>query len=187
MLSILRADTLHLVYVTQYYAMLFGLPTDDMYGDWWNTVVHPADSDRTLNTFRTAVEDNRDFVEFQYRIKCAGGYRHAIDRAAALRDSTGRIVRWCGTTIDIEDMYLSQKAAKAASQKLAESEAYFRFIFQSNLVPMAFVSNTGAETDDELRNWYLVDANDAFLAFVGYSRQDVEKGALTSCKLTPPE
>jgi len=39
----------------------------------------------------------------------------------------------------------------------------------------------------DMNTWRMTDANDAFLAFLGYSRRELEAGELTWQKLTPPE
>ncbi|MDC3955522.1 AAA family ATPase [Polyangium jinanense] len=66
---------------------------------------------------------------------------------------------------------------KRAEQALREREARIRRLVDSNIIGIAFWDLNGGITY----------ANDAFLRFVGYSREDLVSGSLDWAKMTPPE
>jgi PAS domain S-box-containing protein len=79
-------------------------------------LVHPDDRDQTYNQWRASVATGEPF-ETELRLRrCDGEYRWVSTRRVPLRDSSGKVVRWYGAAIDIED----RKRAEAA---LHEREA----------------------------------------------------------------
>ncbi|MDI1442592.1 AAA family ATPase [Polyangium sp. 6x1] len=66
---------------------------------------------------------------------------------------------------------------KRAEQALREREARIRRLVDSNIVGISFWDLDGRITD----------ANDEFLRFVGYTREDLASGALRWTAMTPPE
>lgn len=62
--------------------------------------------------------------------------------------------------------------------ELEERETKIRTLFDANLI--GIIVSSGWETE-------LVEANDAFLRLVGYTREDLAAGRLTGLALTPPE
>jgi PAS domain S-box-containing protein len=80
-------------------------------------LVHPDDRDQTRNQWRASVATGEPF-ETELRLRrCDGEYRWVSTRRVPLRDSSGKVVRWYGVAIDIEDR-------KRAEQALHRSEAY---------------------------------------------------------------
>jgi PAS domain S-box-containing protein len=55
-----------------------------------------------------------------------GKYRWFLERAVALRDEAGNIVRWFGTTIDIEDRKRAEDALRQSEAYLAEAQRLSR-------------------------------------------------------------
>jgi PAS domain S-box-containing protein len=83
----------------------------------WATAVHPDDlpqmRERWSHSFRTG-----DPFEFEFRCRRADGqYRWFLTRATPIRDERGSIVRWFGTSTDIEDRKKAELAV-IAKQKL---------------------------------------------------------------------
>jgi len=66
---------------------------------------------------------------------------------------------------------------KRASDKLRASEERFRRVVESNMIGILFWDDAGG----------ISDANDVFLALVGYSRDDLVSGRLRWESITPPE
>ncbi|MES2769227.1 MAG: PAS domain S-box protein [Bdellovibrionota bacterium] len=57
------------------------------------------------------------------------------------------------------------------------NDSLFRQIFESGMIGLLFTTFEGK----------IIEANDAFLGFIGYSRKDLEKGLIDWIKITPPE
>ncbi|HEX2136548.1 MAG TPA: PAS domain S-box protein [Microvirga sp.] len=66
---------------------------------------------------------------------------------------------------------------KKAEAALRQSEARFRRVFSNNMVPMAVWTKAGD----------IVDANDALLDLIGYTRAELTAGAIRWIEITPPE
>jgi len=89
---------------------------------------------------------------------------------APIRNEQGQVIGASATVRDITE----RKRAKEALQR---SEFKFRSLFESNVVPLAFWHADGR----------ILDANDAFLRLVGFSRAELEAGQLRWDELTAPE
>jgi PAS domain S-box-containing protein len=71
----------------------------------------------------------------------------------------------------------SRHAAEQAERALRASEARFRRLSDSGLIGLVRWDLSGP----------ILDANDAFLRMIGYTREDLEAGRLDTYAITPPE
>jgi PAS domain S-box-containing protein len=80
-----------------------GLSLEDGMGwGWMNNAFHP--DDRLMDEWRAAFAAGKPF-EKEARLRRADGqYRWFLIRSVPLRDEQGNIVKWYGTTSDIEDL-----------------------------------------------------------------------------------
>jgi PAS domain S-box-containing protein len=87
-------------------------------GDWsWNIIIHPDDLERSVMAWRSARETETP-LEIEVRMRRADGdYRWFLARNVALRDDAGKILKWYGTAVEIEDR-------KRAEEQLRRSQAY---------------------------------------------------------------
>jgi len=94
-----------------------GLSTENTTGSGWEAAVHPEDLKRHGEKWRAAVT-NGELFEHEVRFRRADGeYRWFLVRAVPLRDAQGKIVKWYGTSTDIED----RKQAEQRFRELLES------------------------------------------------------------------
>src|SRR5580693_8674253 len=104
-------------FVNDRWLQFTGLALDEAFGWKWEAVVHPDDRTRVVADWHTALKNGRA-MESEARVRRADGeYCWWFVRNVPLRDETGKLVRWYGTAIDIEDR-------KRAEQALRKSEAY---------------------------------------------------------------
>ena len=95
----------------------FNLSLQEAQGAGWATLLHPDDAAHHLESWQKSVSTGIPFeTEARYRSP-DGEYRWFLNRANPLRDKTGRIVKWYGTNIDIENL-------KRTERRLRQSEAY---------------------------------------------------------------
>jgi len=92
-------------------------------------------------------------------------------RGTPFTDEHGHILKWFGTSTDIDDQ-------KRIEEALRQSQARVRALIDSNLI--GIVSSEGEEE-------VIVEANEAFLQMSGYSREDIDRGMLTNARITVPE
>ncbi|HEV2761519.1 MAG TPA: ATP-binding protein, partial [Pyrinomonadaceae bacterium] len=96
-----------------------GLTLEQTLGWGWQHVIHPDDAERAVRRWARSIEAGEDF-EIEYRFRRSDGtYRWHLGRAEPMRDAEGRVLRWFGTSTDIED----QKRTEGALRFLAEAEA----------------------------------------------------------------
>lgn len=144
---------------------------EQLQGQGWLRVVHPDDQQRTLDTWRNALQTGKGYeIEYRLREGKTGRYQWFLARATPLVDEQGHILKWFGTTTNIDEKKRIEKA-------LQESETRFRGLVEANIIGIIVIDVNGS----------IHEANDAFLALVGYSREDVVAGNLHWTDLTPPE
>jgi len=82
----------------------------------WMTAVHPEDREMAAKSFWEGVHSGQDFA-FETRSLRAkdGTYRRHLQQAVVLRDADGKVVKFVGTTTDIDDQ-------KRAEEKIRQSE-----------------------------------------------------------------
>src|SRR5207248_154769 len=68
-----------------------------------NSLVHPEDATRLLETVRQSLATGEPFA-LRYRMRNAdGAYRWVDGRGEPLRDQSGTIVHWYAISVDIDD------------------------------------------------------------------------------------
>jgi PAS domain S-box-containing protein len=122
-----------------------GLSTEDA-RDWgWKVAIHPDDSAALVQYWqsRLAAGEPGD-VETRLR-RSDGVYRWFLIRFEPFRDEAGKILRWYGTTTDIEDR-------KRAEEELKASESRFRAIIDT-IPTMAWSTHPDGYCDYVNRRW----------------------------------
>lgn len=86
----------------------------------WMTAVHPEDREMAARNFWEGVQSGQGFA-FETRALRArdGTYRWHLNQALVLRDSEGKILRFVGTTTDIDDQKRAEEALRQAQGDLA--------------------------------------------------------------------
>ena len=109
-------------YVNQRWRAYTGMTFEQSLNWGWQHSLHPADLQPCLDAWHGAIQTGEVF-EIEYRLRRAEDetYRWHLSRAVPVRDEAGQIVRWFGTTTDIDD----QKRAQEALGFLAEASTAF--------------------------------------------------------------
>src|SRR5437588_3284371 len=150
-------------FVNDRWLQFTGLALDEAFGWKWEAVLHPDDRTRVVSDWQTAVK-NGQAMESEARVRRADGeYCWWLIRNVPLRDETGKLVRWYGTAIDIEDR-------KRAEQALRQSEERWRSVFENSSIGVALTDLNGrflatnhvyqtivGYTEEELRELYFLD------------------------------
>jgi PAS domain S-box-containing protein len=133
-----------------------GLSAEESYGWGWQAAVHPEDLPSLLERWRQ-FRASEEPGEIEVRVRRYDGvYRRFLIRAEPFRDETGQIIRWYGTSTDIE-------ALKQTEEKLREDERELRRI--TDAIPQTIVVLDEAGTT--------VYANQATLDYTGLTAGDV--------------
>ena len=113
-----------------------GLSLEEMSGWKWTAVNHPEDVGATVGKWRTSVATGEPF-EHESRLRRADGeYRWMFHRKVPLRDERGSIVKWYGSSVDIEDRKRTEEALRA-------SEERWRAVFENSAVGIALTDPQG--------------------------------------------
>jgi PAS domain S-box-containing protein len=96
-----------------------GLSLEEGLGRGWEAAVHPDDLARFVDEWRAAVASGKA-MESEARVRGADGqYRWLLIRNVPLHDERGKIVKWYGTSTDIEDRKQAENALRQAQADLA--------------------------------------------------------------------
>ncbi len=94
-----------------------------------------------------------------------------------IKNARGEIDRIAAFVHDVTEKVKARQRIEALADELAESEARARRLQDSGVIGVVFWNRAGQ----------VVDANDAFLNMLGYSRQELIAGQLSWTEMTPPE
>ena len=129
----------------------------------WSEVIHADDLDRTLQAWARSVETGEPYV-VEHRIRrCDGNYRWFRGSAMPVHDRRGRLARWCGVHVDVND----QKEAEETLRQLIET-----------LPAMVWRATPEGEPD------YL---NRRFTTYYGRSLEDVADGKWKETHVHPDD
>src|SRR6266436_4306078 len=107
----------YLDYFNKPWLEYLGVTLDKVTGWNWTAVVHPEDVEGIVAKWRACLATGEVF-EYETRFRSANGeYRWMFHRKVPLRDANGNIVKWYGSSLDIE-------ARKRAEEELRRSEFY---------------------------------------------------------------
>jgi PAS domain S-box-containing protein len=151
-------------FFNRHYLDYTGLSENQLRGWSWTAAIHPDDLAGLAATWQR-IMDSEEAGEAEARIRrFNGAYRWFLFRANPLRDKSGKIIKWYGTNLDIEDRKRGEEALRA-------SELSWRQIVDN--IP-GLVATMGAmgeveflnrqtleyfgKTNEELKNWALIDA-----------------------------
>ncbi len=95
-----------------------GLSPEESHGWGWQTAFHPDDLPPLMEKWgKMLASGEPDEIEARLR-RHDGVYRWFLIRAQAFRDEAGRIMRWYGTSTDIEDRKRAEEALRDREQSL---------------------------------------------------------------------
>ncbi len=85
----------------------------------WMTAVHPEDREKAAKSFWEGVHSGKGFA-FETRSLRAqdGTYRWHLQQAVPLHDAEGKVLKFVGTTTDIDDQKRAQEALRASENNL---------------------------------------------------------------------
>src|SRR5499427_7912094 len=96
-----------------------GLSPEESHGWGWQVAFHSEDLPPLMEKWRKMlVSGQSDEIEARLR-RHDGVYRWFLIRAQALRNDSGKIVRWYGTSTDIEDRKKAEESQRASERNLA--------------------------------------------------------------------
>jgi PAS domain S-box-containing protein len=112
----------HLDYFNKPWLEFLGVSLDQVTGWNWTAFIHPEDLDGIVTKWRGSLATGEIF-EYETRVRRANGeYRWMFHRKVPLRDADGNIVKWYGSSLDIEERKTAEEQVRRNSEELQRSE-----------------------------------------------------------------
>src|SRR5712671_545056 len=112
----------YLDYFNKPWLEYFGVTLDKVAGWNWTAFIHPEDVEGIVAKWRACIATGETF-EYETRVRRANGeYRWMFHRKVPLRDALGNIVKWYGSSLDIEDRKQAE-VLLSAEKRLLEMTA----------------------------------------------------------------
>jgi PAS domain S-box-containing protein len=84
----------------------------------WMAAIHPEDRETASGSFWDGVRSGQAFAfEVRFRRVHDGAWRWHLNRAVVLRDAAGKVLRFVGTSTDIDDLKQSQDDLRRADER----------------------------------------------------------------------
>lgn len=114
-----------------------GMPRTGEQGWRWREYLHPDDVAASARMWRRSLATGEPYsVEYRFRRASDGAYRWFMGRALPVRDASGRIVRWFGTSTDIHDLKVAEAALREADRRKDEFVAMLAHELRNPLAPV---------------------------------------------------
>ena len=99
-----------------------GLTADQARGTGWTTALHPNDMNGLVDYWQRILASGRP-GEFEARLRRFDEeYRWFLFRATPCLDENGKVIKWYGTNIDIEERKRAEQGLKRSEAYLAEAQ-----------------------------------------------------------------
>jgi PAS domain S-box-containing protein len=93
--------------------------------DWkWTAFIHPEDVEGIVEKWRASLASGEPFLHEARVLRADGEYRWMLHHKVAGRDGHGEIVKWYGSSIDIEARKQAEEQLRRSTQELQRSEFY---------------------------------------------------------------
>jgi formate hydrogenlyase transcriptional activator len=114
----------YLDYFNKPWLEYLGVALDKVAGWNWTNFIHPADVEEIVAKWRDCLASGEVF-ELETRVRRASGeYRWMFHRKVPLWDEHGNIVKWYGSSLDIEERKTAEEQLRRNAEALQRSEFY---------------------------------------------------------------
>ncbi len=130
-----------------------GLSPEENARGWVDRVLHPDDRDRCVKHWTDALS-----LATQYSIEVRnrrhdGEYRWFLTRAVPVRDDSGTVVAWFGSSTDIHDYKTAQNALQDADRRKDDFLAMLGHELRNPLAPIRNAAQILSSSDPNERRW----------------------------------
>lgn len=178
-LTRLLADTGHWVWVfdvvhqvadvTPDWLRFTGQTADEIHQYGWLQTIHPSDRTQVSQAWDDSAEQQTRFAVHARLKRADGVYQWFEIQGIPEIGPSGAVVRWVGYARDIDEQVQLEDQARRQAVRLGALE-------QAGTVGIVVANATN-----------VLEANDAFLRMLGYTREDLEAGLMDWPAMTPPE
>jgi len=112
----------YLDYFNKPWLEYLGVTLDEVTGWNWTAYVHPEDVEGIVAKWRACLATGEIF-EYETRVRRANGdFRWMFHRKVPLHDTNGNIVKWYGSSLDIDERKTAEGALRSSEAYLAEAQ-----------------------------------------------------------------
>jgi formate hydrogenlyase transcriptional activator len=114
----------YLDYFNKPWLEYLGVALDKVAGWNWTAFIHPEDLEGIVAKWRACLATGEIFA-YETRVRKANGeYRWMFHRKVPLRDANGNIVKWYGSSLDIDERKTAEEQLLRNAEELQRSEFY---------------------------------------------------------------
>src|SRR5271167_1974860 len=114
----------YLDFFNQTWLRYIGQPLEDLQGWKWTAFIHPEDLEGMVEKWRASLASGEPFLREARVLRADGEFRWMLHHKVAVRDGSGQIVKWYGSSIDIEDRKRAEVQLRRSAKELQRSEFY---------------------------------------------------------------
>ncbi|MDX1995756.1 MAG: GAF domain-containing protein [bacterium] len=144
-------------YFNQQWLNYTGMTYEEAVGFGWRRAVHPDDLPVLSDAWTVAQTQQEGIQAFARLRRYDGIYRWMLVRMTPYRDEQGRIIKWYGTTTDIDQLMQAQLALTASEERFAK----------------AFRASPQALSISRQSDGLLIEVNESYEKLMSYPREDV--------------
>jgi formate hydrogenlyase transcriptional activator len=112
----------YLDFFNQTWLQYVGRSLEDLEGWKWTASIHPDDVEGIVDKWRASLASGEPFL-YEARVRRADGeYRWMLHHKIAVRDGDGKIVKWYGSSIDIEGRKQTEQALRLTESFLLHAQ-----------------------------------------------------------------
>ncbi|WP_228060489.1 MULTISPECIES: PAS domain S-box protein [unclassified Coleofasciculus] len=167
-LAFIKDEKGRYIYVNALVERLFNKSFADLVGKTDFDILPPQTARQVRENDQVVLSSGKA-IELIETVPHEEGDRYYLSLKFPLQDASGRKLV-AGMSLDITDR-------QQLEDELRQSEARFRRLVESNIIGICFPDLEGN----------ILDANDAFLQMVGYTREELHRGKINWRAMSPPE
>src|SRR5258706_1246249 len=114
----------YLDFFNQTWLTFVGRSLEDLQGWKWTAFIHPEDVEGIVEKWRASLANGEAFLHEARVLRADGEYRWMLHHKVAVRDGCGQIVKWHGSSVDIEDRKRAEVQLRRSTEELQRSEFY---------------------------------------------------------------
>ncbi len=123
-------------YINSRGAEYVGVPAESGFRDGWLRYLHEEDRARVWREWVQSIRSG-ETLDTEYRLLRADGvYRWHLVRALPLRDGRGEVIRWFGTSTDIEERKVAQQTLQEEDRRKNDFLAMLSHELRNPLTPI---------------------------------------------------
>jgi PAS domain S-box-containing protein len=114
----------YLDFLNQTWLDFTGVPLEKLLGWGWTCRIHPDDVEAFVKKIRESFAKAKPFEETSRVQRADGVYRWMLHRKVPRFDGDGKLIKWHGSSIDIDDRKRAEEQLIKSVQESQRSEAY---------------------------------------------------------------